>query len=207
MDFGKFRNPSFPEPCNARLSHSGTATPALTPLPCPTKFACVRAVPSDFGGLAQLGERLHGMQEVIGSTPLSSTSLTMKTLRPNCRRVFCCAAVGQASPAPGDRQASPASWALLRRPCFGEPAFGEPSFGEPGTEVPGCHAVRVSSASHGVTETQSSGQLSCFRCGEPRTGVRGCAFACVLPPFRGWRPPCRGTRALPYPARLWELRV
>jgi hypothetical protein len=25
------------------------------------------------GGLAQLGERLHGMQEVIGSTPLSST--------------------------------------------------------------------------------------------------------------------------------------
>ena len=28
---------------------------------------------SDLGGLAQLGERLHGMQEVIGSTPLSST--------------------------------------------------------------------------------------------------------------------------------------
>jgi hypothetical protein len=26
-----------------------------------------------FGGLAQLVERLHGMQEVIGSTPLSST--------------------------------------------------------------------------------------------------------------------------------------
>ena len=25
------------------------------------------------GGLAQLGERLHGMQEVIGSIPLSST--------------------------------------------------------------------------------------------------------------------------------------
>ncbi len=25
------------------------------------------------GGLAQLGERLHGMQEVSGSTPLSST--------------------------------------------------------------------------------------------------------------------------------------
>ena len=24
------------------------------------------------GGLAQLGERLHGMQEVIGSSPLSS---------------------------------------------------------------------------------------------------------------------------------------
>jgi hypothetical protein len=27
----------------------------------------------NFGGLAQLGERLHGMQEVIGSSPLSST--------------------------------------------------------------------------------------------------------------------------------------
>ncbi len=26
------------------------------------------------GGLAQLGERLHGMQEVRGSSPLSSTS-------------------------------------------------------------------------------------------------------------------------------------
>ena len=26
------------------------------------------------GGLAQLGERLHGMQEVIGSSPLSSTN-------------------------------------------------------------------------------------------------------------------------------------
>ena len=27
------------------------------------------------GGLAQLGERLHGMQEVRGSSPLSSTFL------------------------------------------------------------------------------------------------------------------------------------
>jgi hypothetical protein len=27
------------------------------------------------GGLAQLVERLHGMQEVIGSTPLSSTKI------------------------------------------------------------------------------------------------------------------------------------
>jgi hypothetical protein len=27
----------------------------------------------DPGGLAQLGERLHGMQEVSGSSPLSST--------------------------------------------------------------------------------------------------------------------------------------
>ena len=68
-------------------------------------------------------QNIHGMQEVIGSTPLSSTSLTMKTLRPNCRRVFCCAAVGQASPAPGDCQASPASWVLLRGSCFGVPAL------------------------------------------------------------------------------------
>ena len=29
---------------------------------------------STLGGLAQLGERLHGMQEVRGSSPLSSTS-------------------------------------------------------------------------------------------------------------------------------------
>ena len=27
------------------------------------------------GGLAQLGERLHGMQEVSGSIPLSSTTI------------------------------------------------------------------------------------------------------------------------------------
>ena len=26
-----------------------------------------------FGGIAQLGERLHGMQEVIGSIPFTST--------------------------------------------------------------------------------------------------------------------------------------
>ncbi len=29
---------------------------------------------STFGAIAQLGERLHGMQEVSGSIPLSSTS-------------------------------------------------------------------------------------------------------------------------------------
>jgi hypothetical protein len=27
-----------------------------------------------FGGIAQLGERLHGMQEVSGSIPLTSTN-------------------------------------------------------------------------------------------------------------------------------------
>jgi hypothetical protein len=30
------------------------------------------------GGLAQLGERLHGMQEVMGSSPLSSTLVNKK---------------------------------------------------------------------------------------------------------------------------------
>ena len=28
----------------------------------------------DLGGIAQLGERLHGMQEVIGSIPFTSTT-------------------------------------------------------------------------------------------------------------------------------------
>jgi hypothetical protein len=32
------------------------------------------------GGLAQLGERLHGMQEVMGSSPLSSTFVSLKTV-------------------------------------------------------------------------------------------------------------------------------
>ncbi len=34
---------------------------------------------TQFGGLAQLGERLHGMQEVRGSTPLSSTFKSSKS--------------------------------------------------------------------------------------------------------------------------------
>ena len=35
----------------------------------------LRLCPSQqFGGLAQMGERLHGMQEVIGSIPIISTS-------------------------------------------------------------------------------------------------------------------------------------
>ena len=32
------------------------------------------------GGLAQLGERLHGMQEVIGSIPFSSTNVNKSSL-------------------------------------------------------------------------------------------------------------------------------
>jgi hypothetical protein len=31
-----------------------------------------------FGAIAQLGERLHGMQEVSGSIPLSSTTKRIK---------------------------------------------------------------------------------------------------------------------------------
>ncbi len=29
-----------------------------------------------YGAVAQLGERLHGMQEVVGSTPISSTKIS-----------------------------------------------------------------------------------------------------------------------------------
>ncbi len=41
------------------------------------------AVISDSGAIAQLGERLHGMQEVSGSIPLSSTKFRIeKEMRP-----------------------------------------------------------------------------------------------------------------------------
>ena len=32
------------------------------------------ALAKEVGGIAQLGERLHGMQEVIGSIPFTSTT-------------------------------------------------------------------------------------------------------------------------------------
>lgn len=35
------------------------------------------------GAIAQLGERLHGMQEVSGSIPLSSTKIFLIINRPN----------------------------------------------------------------------------------------------------------------------------
>ena len=38
---------------------------------CGKPFAIIRRL---FGGIAQLGERLHGMQEVSGSIPLTSTN-------------------------------------------------------------------------------------------------------------------------------------
>jgi hypothetical protein len=36
-----------------------------------------------FGGIAQLGERLHGMQEVIGSIPFTSTIKSLKKVVKN----------------------------------------------------------------------------------------------------------------------------
>ena len=39
------------------------------------------------GGIAQLGERLHGMQEVRGSIPLVSTILTARDVR-KCSHIF-----------------------------------------------------------------------------------------------------------------------
>ena len=38
-----------------------------------------------FGGIAQLGERLHGMQEVSGSIPLTSTRKICSTTSPSSR--------------------------------------------------------------------------------------------------------------------------
>ena len=39
--------------------------------------------PSFVGGIAQLGERLHGMQEVSGSIPLTSTRKKLLYPRPH----------------------------------------------------------------------------------------------------------------------------
>ena len=53
--------------------------------------AFLRRKPKKFGGIAQLGERLHGMQEVIGSIPFTSTkfvcviSVSSKVLTPSSR--------------------------------------------------------------------------------------------------------------------------
>jgi hypothetical protein len=40
-----------------------------------TRFGPLRTLPPSCGAIAQLGERLHGMQEVGGSIPPSSTTL------------------------------------------------------------------------------------------------------------------------------------
>ena len=46
-------------------------------------YGHVRIIRARFGGIAQLGERLHGMQEVSGSIPLTSTR-KCKDLLPHC---------------------------------------------------------------------------------------------------------------------------
>ena len=43
--------------------------------------ACVAMSIEKCGAIAQLGERLHGMQEVSGSIPLSSTKIYLRPLR------------------------------------------------------------------------------------------------------------------------------
>ena len=43
---------------------------------------------TSYGGLAQLGERLHGMQEVTGSIPVISTR--KKSTAQECAVLFCC---------------------------------------------------------------------------------------------------------------------
>src|SRR5690606_37294958 len=42
------------------------------------------------GGIAQLGERLHGMQEVSGSIPLTSTSQMKKAVKAAAYACFIC---------------------------------------------------------------------------------------------------------------------
>jgi hypothetical protein len=42
-----------------------------------TALAISGLIKTDLGGIAQLGERLHGMQEVRGSSPLTSTNFTI----------------------------------------------------------------------------------------------------------------------------------
>ena len=48
--------------------------------------AFLRCKPKKFGGIAQLGERLHGMQEVIGSIPFTSTKISCRVGR--CSKVL-----------------------------------------------------------------------------------------------------------------------
>ena len=178
LDFGKFRNPSFPEPSNGQLSLAGTETAALTLAPRPTTFPASGFCPAS-RGISSAGRALawHARGHRFKSVILHFSD--NENLRPKCHRFFRCAAVGQARPAPGDRQASPASEALCWRPCF-----GEPSFGEPGTEFPGCRAVRVPSASHEFTETQSSGQLSDF--GVASRGRESAGGNRTPRPYRPW---------------------
>ena len=47
-------------------------------------ISIVRLVVCSRGGIAQLGERLHGMQEVIGSIPFTSTT-DLSVRKVSCR--------------------------------------------------------------------------------------------------------------------------
>ena len=53
--------------CKRSAVRSRLAPPNLNPTDLVRKVNC--------GAIAQLGERLHGMQEVSGSIPLSSTNI------------------------------------------------------------------------------------------------------------------------------------
>ena len=57
----------------------------ILPLTPPARFHIMPAVKTTkvfrLGGIAQLGERLHGMQEVSGSIPLISTNSTFSLLK------------------------------------------------------------------------------------------------------------------------------
>ncbi len=44
-------------------------------------FECLVVALRDYGGIAQLGERLHGMQEVSGLIPLISTIISEARLK------------------------------------------------------------------------------------------------------------------------------
>ena len=55
--------------------------PTLIPPPSPRRSRLAPRPGRRRGAIAQLGERLHGMQEVSGSIPLSSTNPTRRTVR------------------------------------------------------------------------------------------------------------------------------
>ncbi len=56
--------------CKRSAVRSRLAPPNLLPI----NFGVIR-LKATMGRIAQLGERLHGMQEVSGSIPLSSTNI------------------------------------------------------------------------------------------------------------------------------------
>jgi hypothetical protein len=59
-----------------KLAYIGKSCYICRPL-LPTDGNILHDLNDQIGGLAQLVERLHGMQEVIGSIPLSSTKISL----------------------------------------------------------------------------------------------------------------------------------